>query len=242
MEKFILAMGMMLFSLIVRDLFVSISVFIISSTVILAAKIPWKYYFTLLLLPMTFLLAGTFPIMINVTDSMTVIDGVVWNFYVDQLQIYFSDSSIKTAAQLFVVSFSGVSCLYLLILTTPFVEILYLLNRLKISPLFIELVAFTYRFIFIFLDTSREIYQAQASRFGYHSFRNSIQSLGLLVSALMLKSFQKAKQLHIAVESRGGYGDFTVIEKNYTVSIRNWGFILITFSYLFFLFVFHGGL
>lgn len=237
LEKTLLSLSMLLFTLFAREFSISLAIFLIASLLILAANIPWQYYLKLLSLPMVFILTGLFPILLHVTTQATPVEGAISNWEIAGLQIYSLQASVDAALQLFFVATSSASCLFLLILTTPLVDILYLLKRWNVSPIFLEILSFSYRFVFILLDTSRIIYQSQASRLGYSSIRKGIHSLGGLSFSLLLKSMQKSSKLHIAIESRGGYGDFTAGEMDYAYSAKNWLMITGLLTLLIFLYV-----
>lgn len=220
-EKMVLALGMLLICLITRSHLVNLSACLIAGVIVIRAGIPWKYYLRLLLLPMAFVIVGLFPILVNVASSATAVEGLIWHIQIGHWQWYVNDKSLLTGLDLVIISFGSVSCFYLLILTTPLVEVLYYLKKWKVSPLLIEMISITYRFIFSLLDTSRSIYNAQTSRVGYHSFREGINTLGQLIVALSIKSIHRASKLHDAVESRGGYEVFQMGDHDYSVSKVN---------------------
>lgn len=236
-EKISLAMIMLISSLVAREMEISLAVFIISSALIFLAGIPVKFYGKLLMIPFAFIFLSLIPITINITEGDILLKNIIWSFSLgDQLVVFIDTSSIETAITLLFVSTGSVSCLYLLILTTPLVEILYVLKRWKVSPILIELIALTYRFLFVLKESATVIHLSQASRLGYSSYWKGIFSLGSLISALFLKSFQKAKRLNQAAESRGGYGDVIGSGQTYTFSKISWLFMAIVLALLIILF------
>lgn len=226
-EKMFFSMYLLLFTLVIRDSVVSLVTFMVmSASIVLGAKIPFSYYIRLLLLPSLFLLSGIIVILISITDAPTTILHPIWSLYIWQWQIYISREGIHSAVNLVFVVMGSVSCLYFLILTTPFIEILQVLQKLRVPMLLIELISLTYRFIFVFLEVSIEIYQAQSSRLGYITIRQGIQSLGQLVSTLFVKMFQRAHQLFIAMNARGYEEELLLIEQSYHYSKMNWVIII----------------
>ena len=115
---------------------------------------------------------------------------------------------------------SSISCLYFLTLTTPVQAILQVLRKLKVPQLLIEITEITYRFIFVFLETALKIYQAQNSRLGYRTFKLWLHSLGLLISSLFITVFQRAKELTIAMDSRGYAGEILYLDEHYQYSAK----------------------
>ncbi|MCY9138931.1 cobalt ECF transporter T component CbiQ [Peribacillus frigoritolerans] len=219
----VFALSLLLFSLTVRDMAVSLITFTVMSTLIIfAAKIPLSYYLKLLLLPGFFILSGTITILFSFTSKFTSISNIWWSWKIGNWQIFISDDSFGTVANLITVVFCSISCLYFLTLTTPITVILSVLRKLKVPSLLVDLIELTYRFIFIFLDTALAIHQSQASRLGYGSFRKGIRSLGLLISSLFLGVLQRSGQLTMAMNARGYQENLSYIEDTYTYSSRNW--------------------
>ncbi|MEK4536139.1 cobalt ECF transporter T component CbiQ [Peribacillus sp. FSL K6-1552] len=237
LEKMIFALSLLLFSLAVRDTTVSLITFtVMSAFIIFGAKIPISYYLKLLLLPGFFVLSGTITILFSVASKFTSIPNVWWSWNFGSWQIFISEDSIKTVIGLIVVVLSSISCLYFLTLTTPITVILYVLRKLKLPSLLIDLIELTYRFIFIFLDTAMAIHQSQSSRLGYSSVRKGIRSLGLLISSLFLGVFQRSEQLTMAMNARGYQENISFIDDSYTYSSRNWLITIVTLVSLFFIY------
>jgi cobalt/nickel transport system permease protein len=240
-EKVLLSFYLLLFALVVKDSLVSLVTFIVMSAfIVLAAKIPFSYYVKLLLLPSFFLFSGIVTILISFTDEQTVIHPI-WSAHLGEWQVYVSKENLKRAVNLFFVVLGSVSCLYFLTLTTPLTAILGVLRKLKVPSLLLELISLTYRFIFVFLEASIEIYQAQASRLGYITIRKGIQSLGLLISTLFSKMFQRTQQLSIAMNSRGYGEDISLLNESYRYSPVNWFIMIGIFTGMAILYVKFGG-
>lgn len=222
-EKMTLALCLLLFSLLVKDKLVSLIIFtVMSALTIFAAKIPFFYYLKLLLLPGFFLLSGTLSILVSFTSSDAHLSAVLWSTQFGMWQIFISASNVETVISLIFVVFSSISCLYFLTLTTSVQAILQIFRKLKVPSLLIEITEITYRFIFVFLETTLTIYQAQNSRLGYRTAKRWLHSLSLLISALFISVFQRAKELTIAMDSRGYTGNILYVDEEYAYSITNW--------------------
>lgn len=222
-EKMTLALCLLLFSLLVKDKLVSLIIFtVMSALTIFAAKIPFAYYLKLLLFPGFFLISGTFTILFSLASSDTRLPTVLWSHQFGTWQLFISTSNVDTVITLIFIVFSSISCLYFLTLTTSVQAILQVLRKLKVPPLLIEITEITYRFIFVFLETALTIYQAQNSRLGYRTAKRWLHSLSLLISALFISVFQRAKELTISMDSRGYTGDILYVNEEYAYSITNW--------------------
>lgn len=226
-EKMTMALFPLLFTLIVKDTIVALITFaVMSALTIFGAKIPFSYYLKLLLLPGFFLLSGTLSILISFARRDTVIPNILWSAKFENWQIFITASNVNTVVSLVFVVFSSISCLYFLTLTTPVHDILQVIRKLKVPQLLIEITEITYRFIFVFLETALKIYQAQNSRLGYRTARLWIHSLSMLISSLFISVFQRARELTIAMDSRGYREDMMYIDDHYQYSATNWLVIL----------------
>lgn len=224
-EKLTFSISLLLFSLIVKKVLISLIIFIVMSAFTLfLAHIPLRYYIKLLLLPTMFLLSSLISILLSVSfsplDTSTM--QLVWSTQINNWEVYMTNNSIKQAITLFFTVLSSISCLYFLILTTPFSTIIDVLRKLKIPLILIELIELTYRFIFIFLETSYKIYIAQNARLGYFNISKGLKSLGLLISALFLSVLNRSYQLSISMNARGIQQDRLFLNETYHYSARNW--------------------
>lgn len=226
-EKMTIALVLLLFTLLVKDKLVSLLTFMVMSAfTIFAAKIPFSYYVKLLLLPSFFLLSGTVSILFSFASRETTLPAVLWSKQFGNWQLFISANNVEMVISLVFVVLSSISCLYFLTLTTPVQAILRVLRKLKVPPLLIEITEITYRFIFVFLETSLKIYQAQNSRLGYRTAKLWLHSLSLLISSLFIAVFQRARELTIAMDSRGYVEDILYLDDDYQYSVTNWLIIL----------------
>ncbi|MCL5109341.1 MAG: cobalt ECF transporter T component CbiQ [Chloroflexi bacterium] len=148
--------------------------------------------------------------------------GVSWVVHVGPLAVWASFGSVDTALHLATRALGGTAALDFLVLTTPLVDIVELLRRLRIPSVLIDIVALTYRFIFILLESLDRMHNAQDSRLGYSSFGNAVKSAGLLGSRLFVDSYQRSKRLQIALDSRGYSGDLQGLTPSYRTDRSLW--------------------
>jgi len=241
-EKITLALLLLLFTLLVKDKIVSLLIFsLMSSFTIFAAKIPFSYYIKLLLLPSFFLLSGTLTILFSFAKRDAILPPVLFSVKFGNWQVFVSANNMDAVISLIFIVLSSISCLYFLTLTTPVQELLQVLHKLKVPRLLIEITEITYRFIFVFLETALKIYQAQNSRLGYRTFRLWLHSLGLLISSLFMTVFQRARELTIAMDSRGYAGDILYLEDHYRYSATNWLIIIGTIAGIVTVYLKYGG-
>jgi len=191
----------MLTSLAVNSKVVSVLVILVTAgVVVLKGSIPLRFYLKLMLLPLAFLLLGTVTVAINEVRDPA---DMLWGMPVAALTVGITGKSLNTAATLFLRALAAVSCLYFLSLTTPLVEIISVLRKLRFPELFLELMSLVYRYIFVLLETAEKIYTSQSARLGYADLRKGYQSTGQLAASLFIRSYRRYLDLYTTLEARG---------------------------------------
>ncbi|GLC89269.1 cobalt ECF transporter T component CbiQ [Lysinibacillus piscis] len=229
LEKMTFSLGFLLLSLILQDARISlITFFVMSAFIIIAAKIPFRYYIKLLALPSAFLLTSLLSIIVSLTSAANALPPHLWAFSWHGWVLFIGTASLATAQQLFFTVLGSISCLYFLMLTTSIQAICYVLRQWRLPILLIELIELTYRFIFLFLESMQNIHLAQQARLGYHSFSVWLRSISMLIVALFAEMFQRSRALNNAMQARGG--DMVYWQEPIPYCKRNW--ILMTFTFL----------
>lgn len=224
-EKALFAFMTMLVCLFANSIIISLVIITLMSLIIIfGAKIPSQFFMKLLLLPISFLFLATITIIMTITKG-----GGEFLFYFNifSWKIGIEANNIMIALNLFLKSLGTISCLYFLALTTPMVELISILKRLKVPKIFIELMTLIYRFIFVLLETANLIRVSQVSRLGYSSVRNSFYSVSKLVSNLFIRAYYRARGLLTTLLARGYEGEIKVLEPDYEFSKKNLIFIFV---------------
>lgn len=100
---------------------------------------------------------------------------------------------------------STMSLLTILLLTntTPFAEMLLVLRRSHVSPLFITILALMYRYLFVLIDEAERMKRARMSR----SFqKNNLQVwrlMSITIGQLFIRSSERAERIYAAMCARG---------------------------------------
>lgn len=191
---------------IVSMLVISLMTFLITKV----GKTKLSIFIKLMMVPIAFLIIGILTIVIsyslnreNFLVSIKFFNG--W--------IGVSESGIFQGINMFLKVMGSLSCLYFISLTTPMVDVISVLSKLRIPSFLIELISLVYRFIFIILETSEMMFISQNSRLGYRDIRTAYKSLGALASTLFIRSFKRANDLYTALEARGYNGELKVLEE-----------------------------
>lgn len=177
---------------------------------------PLLVFLKLLLIPMPFLMLGVLTIACGLSGDA---QDYLYAVPVRDMYLGVSRTGLITATVLFFKAWGAVSCLYYLSLSTPLVDLLSTLRKLKCPKLITEMMGLIYRFIFVLLTTAETIYTAQNSRLGYFGVVRSYYSMGALISNLFIRVYKRADELYSALEARGYEDELQVLEEPFT---RNW--------------------
>lgn len=109
-------------------------------------------------------------------------------------------------------SLGALAALLFLALTTPLVDLLSLFRRLRVPVVLIELMALSYRMLFVLSEALHDTHTAQAARLGYATPRLALRSLGSLTANLALQVWQRAHALDVAAQSRNIDGALRFLE------------------------------
>lgn len=112
-------------------------------------------------------------------------------------------------------SYLAILVLILLSSTTPFPALLQGLQRLKISKVFILLLSFMYRYIFILVDEAMRLTRGKRSREFSAGKWQQIKSTAPLIGVLFIRTYERGERVYSAMCSRGFDGairTFTTIQ------------------------------
>ena len=96
--------------------------------------------------------------------------------------------------------------------TAPFHTSMKALEHLRLPTRFVQIILFTYRYIFIFFEEIRRMRNAArtrgfAARTRWHTFR----TLGNFIGVLLVRSFERTEHLYNAMISRGYTGKLVTL-------------------------------
>jgi len=101
---------------------------------------------------------------------------------------------------------AGTSLILFLSMTTPVNKLLGALKFFRVPGEWLDIMAFTYRYIFVFIDEAQSILDAQRLRLGYNGVAIGLKSWGVLVGTLFTRVYDQANATHTAMTLRGYNG------------------------------------
>jgi len=132
------------------------------------------------------------------TGGEVLLRVAVGPYYVDV-----TAEGLRTYATLAVKAYLSLTYVALLTATTPFPTLLRALRWFRAPPFFLDLLAFSYRYVFILVEETERLERAWGSRyFGRRAGRQFV-TLGPAVAALFLRSYERAERVWGAMLARG---------------------------------------
>jgi len=183
--------------------------------IVVYAGIPGKLYLRLLSLPLMFLLTSL-PALAMAAVELSQIQEIQWDIWqgwglrTGTFYLYVSRTGIYQVSLLLARAFASTSCMYFILLTVPFTEILQILRQLRCPELVTELLLLMYRFIFSLLAIADELWIAQNSRCGYRTWKRGMHSLSILIGQLLQRTLENYRQVSLSLASRGFNGKLRV--------------------------------
>jgi len=172
------------------------------------ARIPADVYLKLQAIPLTMGLMSLPALLLGISRLPTpgsANPDALLGVALGRWYLYLSDQGLQQGGALIVRAIALTSCLYFILLTVPFTEILQVLKRLGCPVLITDLLALMYRFIFVLVNTVSELTTAQQARLGYTTWHNRMRSLSIVVSQLLWRTLDNYQQISLGLRSRG-YG------------------------------------
>ncbi|OPY52737.1 MAG: Energy-coupling factor transporter transmembrane protein EcfT [Methanosaeta sp. PtaU1.Bin112] len=161
------------------------------------AKIPARFYCTLLLIPSSFsiLSAVVVAFMHGGGEQLFALNLL-------GIDLGIREEGGNLALLLIARTFGGMCSLFFIALTTPMLELFSIGKSLGLPDFLVELSMLMYRYIFVFLDQAARIHSAQVMRLGDAGFKSTLSSFSMLSSVLFLRSWEQGERLIVAMDCR----------------------------------------
>lgn len=176
---------------------------------IIKGGLPLSCYLSVLTIPLSFILLGTFTIGI---DFSTQPMGQ-YNLSLGFCYVFTSLEKLKAMLFLMLKAFAAISAMEMMTLSTPASEIISVIQRAHVPKLITELMNMIYRFIFILFDVNLKMRNSSDSRLGFCDIRTSWYTFGNIAGNILIVAFKKADAYYNAMESRCYDGELTFLEE-----------------------------
>ncbi len=184
------------------------------------ARVPTMVFGRALLAEGMFLAFSVAGVALSVRLGDPGAAGVVWR--IGPIWVSTGSEALDLALRILTRALGCAAALNFLILTTPLIDLIELLRRLRVPETLIELMTLIYRAIFVLLESLERMRTAQDARLGFSDPWRALRSTGLLGSQLFLDAYRRSLRLQVALESRGLDGPLRVLPLDYTTDRRMW--------------------
>ncbi len=99
---------------------------------------------------------------------------------------------------------SEMSWVALLILTTPFHDILGALRRFRVPEVLVSTTGFMYRYVFVLFGEFSAMRASARVRGGFDGTRRSLGTIGALVAQVFFRAYDRSERIALAIQARGG--------------------------------------
>lgn len=179
--------------------------------------VPLARLLRLVRVPMLFLVLSCLVILIEWLGAPTglfcVPLGAHW--------LCVTEASLHQTATLFFQAFGAVCCLFFLSTSTPMPQLIEVLRRCHLPELMIELMYLIYRYLFVLLETQRQMTVAATARLGYVGWRRSVSTAGRISGGLLASSFRRSSACFDAMEARGYEGKISFLSHTPSLHLRH---------------------
>jgi cobalt/nickel transport system permease protein len=115
---------------------------------------------------------------------------------------------VRTAAYLLARTETAATLSLLLVLCTPWAHVMKALRALRVPVVLVVIFGMTYRYIFLLLETAREMFESRRSRIVNTLDAHERRAMAAATSGVLMgKTFQLSNDVYLAMQSRGFNGE-----------------------------------
>ncbi|WP_462272244.1 cobalt ECF transporter T component CbiQ [Methanohalophilus sp.] len=205
----------------IEDIPLAVLAILFSIVLVSISKLPTEFVYQHLKFPVLFLFS-VFLVM-----SFTMKGN-------DILNLPFLDLTIEGIYLGFLIFLRGVAALllaFLIFSTSRFDAIIKAIYMLKIPNVLVQMIAFSYRYIFVIIDEFHNMKNALSSKgFVFGLNKHSLALIGNMVGGLLIRSYERGDRVHNSMISKG-YGGAPQMFFKYNMNTKDYfmgsSFILI---------------
>lgn len=183
----------------------------LSAVTVLVAGIPPGRYLRVAAPALLFLAVSALSLAVSLKTGPSV----------DDVSIQLARTEFQRIAQVCGRSLGGLAALLFLAMTTPLIDIISLLRRLRTPEVLLDIMVLCYRTLFVFSEAARDTMTAQSARLGYATLRLSLRSMSGMMANITVQIWQRSQALHIAALARNNDGPLCFLEHAYPNSARD---------------------
>ena len=102
---------------------------------------------------------------------------------------------------------TDVSWAGLLMITTPFKDLLEALRYFRVPAVLVDTLSYIYRYVFLLYDEFTAMRNSAKVRGGFVDFYSSLSTSGQIAAKVFLRSYDRAERVWLSIQARGGDGN-----------------------------------
>jgi len=194
------ALGIFIFSIaLLKTIPMAAIAIIMTAALIRQTALPWHFishglsFVLIFLIPFFFIMPLSYP----GEPAFTILGlGFAWE-------------GLRLATLIFVKAISIVLVTYAIFGSNRFDISMLALQRLKCPKIVVQMLLFTYRYTFVFLEEMRRMHTSmQARGFVARSNMQTMTIFGNFIGTLLIRSFERTDRVYKAMLSKGYQGEF----------------------------------
>ena len=198
--KLLAALLLLLCVLASRHVAFPLVVMAVCAAVMLAARVPWWQ--------ICLRLAGPVGMVAVLVLLQALLRGItpMWTLTAGSLKLTLTREGLHEGCVVGARAFGSMSVVTLLSMITPAHQIFHALRWLGLPQSWVEIANLMYRYLFTLLDLATDVTAAQRLRLGYQGANRSLQSMGVMMGTVIIRSIDQAQHTHDAMMLRGYRG------------------------------------
>lgn len=202
--KIISILCLILSIVLVNNLFVAALGLMLAVILVFLSRIPFHFVFLHLRWVILFV------VLFIIIMPLTVSGNEIARFHF----LSISERGLRMAFLIALRAVSAVILIFPMIGTMRFSSTTTALQRLKLPNKLVQMIIFTYRYIFVVLDELGRMFMAARAR-GFKSGTNfrTLKTVGNLIGMLFVRSYERTEHIHRAMVSRGYDGTLRILDE-----------------------------
>ncbi len=133
-----------------------------------------------------------------------------------------SEEGLLRAFLISLKAFSVILLIFPMLATMKFVTFIKALEKLRVPNKLVQIIALTYRYIFVFLnETQRTLRSVESRGFRRKTSVFNLRIMGNIIGMLLVRSYERAQHVYEAMVSRGYDGRIGSLRK-FEMSSKDW--------------------
>ncbi|MBU1078311.1 MAG: cobalt ECF transporter T component CbiQ [Spirochaetes bacterium] len=167
--------------------------FLVLVSLMLMSRVPLLYVFkrSLVIIPFVGLFIFFIPFIKRSPSAVWSKGLLIWN--------------------VFIKSYLAVLSLIVLTSTTSFHRLLAGLEKMKVSKIFILILSFMYRYLFVLIEEVEQMERAWRSKGYSGTLGFKIRTFSQIIGVLFIRTYEKAERVYQSMLSRGFSGDIRIL-------------------------------